>query len=166
MKKIALGLLVLSLSLVFSGCGSSKEKSANSSSTEQTTDKSTEDTSTKETETMKKVEAGLEEKGVEVEYYQEDVMFTREKSIDYDYFKLVFQFDSTTNELFLITLKLKGNIDGEKKDPLYYGVSSGRIVEKEYRNTDINALAEILESIGYSDKELVEFAWWYYNNNK
>ncbi|MBO0441650.1 hypothetical protein [Candidatus Enterococcus ikei] len=162
MKKIALGLLVLSLSLVFAGCGSSKEKSVNSSSTEQTT----ENTSVKKDKKMKEIQEDLEEKAVEINQYSEILSFTREKGIDYDYFELDFVISNKTNEVLESSLVLKGNVDGEKKETLHYDVSKGRLVESSYSNTDINALAEVLKSLDYSDKEILDFAQWYYQKNK
>ncbi|MEI5994023.1 hypothetical protein A5880_001581 [Enterococcus sp. 4G2_DIV0659] len=78
---------------------------------------------------------------------------------------MIFTINGQTNEVSDVDLKLKGNIDGEMKDDLSYEVSKGRMVEHSLFNTDIAALAEVLKSLDYSDKEILEFAQWYYNNN-
>ncbi|MCB5954013.1 hypothetical protein [Enterococcus sp. CWB-B31] len=166
MKKIGLFLLAMVTVLGFTGCGSSEEKDGAAVSTKQ----STEDKTANETKKMEAMQKDLEDKGVEIVFVNlEDygsvhhITFSREKSIDYDYFELDLVFDIESNEIFDIRLYLKGNIDGEKKDTLYYELSMGRIVEDPHLNTDINALAEVLESIDYSDQEMLEFAQWCYD---
>ncbi|WP_242586886.1 hypothetical protein [Candidatus Enterococcus ikei] len=84
--------------------------------------------------------------------------------MDYDYFEMTVIFVEEEAEIYQIRLTLKGNIDGKNKDDLIYKVNKGRIVESSGDNTDIDALAEVLKSIDCTDKELVEFAEWYYNN--
>ncbi|MCB5954014.1 hypothetical protein [Enterococcus sp. CWB-B31] len=163
MKKLALSLLVFGVFFGLSGCGTSTNEGTKETASSLVKE-STEDTVSKEDKNMKKMEEDLADKGVKFDYYDGYLWVTREKSIDYDYFEMIFKFSE--DEIFQITLGLKGNIDGNKKDDLYYEVSQGRIVESSIRDTDIDALAEVLESIGYSDKELLEFAQWYYENNK
>ncbi|WP_245186807.1 hypothetical protein [Enterococcus larvae] len=110
----------------------------------------------------------MEEEGVEILLQVEygDLTFTREKGIDNDYFELMFEFNGENEMISGATLQLKGNIDGKSKDILYYDVSSGRIVETTLLNSDIDELSEVLDSLGYSDKELVSFVQWYYETNK
>ncbi|MGM0124147.1 hypothetical protein IGI37_001521 [Enterococcus sp. AZ194] len=150
MKKIVFVLTIIGLSLSLTACGASGDKEA----------QSTESSLAEVNEKMKK---GLDEQGVEIKYTDSTgyVIMTREKSIDYDYFEMLF--DLKNNEM---TLELKGNIDGKMKPPLYYKVSKGRLVEDNDSNTDIRKLAEVLESLDYSDKEMLEFAQWYQSNNK
>ncbi|MBL1227988.1 hypothetical protein IW492_01930 [Enterococcus sp. BWB1-3] len=164
MKKMMLTILAVGLTIGLSACGSNGEKTS-ASTTEQSTKESTEDSSAKEDEKMRDMAEDLEEKGVSIEYneYGNFLTFKREKSIDYDYFLMRFEFDG--QEIFKVGLELKGNIDGQDKEPLYYSVSKGRIVEHSLDNTDINALAEVLESLDYSDQEMLEFAQWYHGNN-
>ncbi|MCB5954017.1 lipoprotein [Enterococcus sp. CWB-B31] len=164
MKKMMLTILAVGLTVGLSACGSNGEKTS-ASTTEQSTKESTEDSSAKEDEKMRDMAEDLEEKGVSIEYneYGNFLTFKREKSIDYDYFLMRFEFDG--QEIFKVGLELKGNIDGQDKESLYYSVSKGRIVEHSLDNTDINALAEVLESLDYSDQEMLEFAQWYHGNN-
>lgn len=117
---------------------------------------------------MKEMEKDLEEKGVEIDPngINDFVTFTREKGIDYDYFNLMFDIDSDPDEISNVLLQLKGNVSGKEKPTLYFDVSKGRIVESTVNNTNIKAIAKVLESLDYSDKEILEFAQWYYNNNK
>lgn len=161
MKKVILAVIVAGLALGLTACGSTEEKTGEAkSSVEQNSSKENEEAK------MKSIETGLDEKGVEVSLVEDFLYFTREKGIDYDYFEFIFIFSKEDNKIIEITLQLKGNIDGKKKDRLYYEVSKGRIVESStMSNTDIDALAEVLESLDYSDKDLVEFAQWYYDNN-
>ncbi|MCB5954021.1 hypothetical protein [Enterococcus sp. CWB-B31] len=160
MKKIGLFILAMVTVLSFAGCGSSEDKDGAAVSTKQ----STEDKAANKTKKMEAMQKDLEEKGVNITYYDGYLRLTRERGIDYEYFQMTFKFGS--KGLFEITLELKGNIDGEKKDLLYYEVSKSRIVESNLYNTDITKIAEVLESMDYSDKELLEFAQWYYENNK
>ncbi|WP_339102001.1 hypothetical protein [Candidatus Enterococcus clewellii] len=164
MKKVVLTLVTLGACLALTACGTSENKSTASSSTVE----STEDSSSKEDKKMEAMEEDLSEKGVEVEFGSDHsyVWFTREKSMDYDYFNLKFVFTSNPNEIFEIRLTLKGNIDGKDKDPLYFSVSKGRIVEKSGSDTDINKLADILEELDYSDQEILEFVQWYHDNKE
>ncbi|MBL1227972.1 hypothetical protein IW492_01850 [Enterococcus sp. BWB1-3] len=166
MKKIILGILTLGVMISLAACSSSEEKTNTSSSVKQLDESSTIDSAAEEEKKMKEVEEGLEARGVVVARYNGFLKLSREKGIDYDYFNMNFVISSKKNEIFEIILILKGNIDGEEKDGLYYRVSQNRIVEAPYSNTDITAMAEVLESLGYSDQELVEFALWYYENNK
>lgn len=161
MKKIKLSVVVLGLIMGLAGCGSSnntEEKSVSPSSVEQTI----EDTSAKTDQKMEKMKEDLEEKGVNISKGSY-LYFTREKGIDHDYFEMTFIFSS--NEILQVWLTLKGNIDGEEKEDLIYAVNKGRLVESSGDNTDIDALADLLNSLDYTDKELVEFAEWYNDNN-
>ncbi|MBO0441649.1 hypothetical protein [Candidatus Enterococcus ikei] len=162
MKKIVLSLLVVGVSMSLVGCDSNK--SSEEKSTDSSIEQTTEDTESKEAEKMSQMEEDLEEKGVTIKQYKNIMYFTREKGIDYDYFNMVFTFSSKVDEILHVRLTLKGNVDGKDKDDLVYRVNKDRLVESSGDNTDIDALAEILKSLDYSDKELVEFAWWYYNN--
>ncbi|MBL1227974.1 hypothetical protein IW492_01860 [Enterococcus sp. BWB1-3] len=169
MKKIILSFLVFGAVVSLAACNSSENKMEDSSTTvslETVTEDTSIEVETEKEDEMKKLEDSLGEESVEVIYDRGELTFTREKGVDCEYFKMTFLFSDSPLEIFDIELQLKGNIDGEKKDLLHFNVSNGRIVEKEYRATDIVALAEVLESIEYSDKELVEFAWWYFENNK
>ncbi|MCB5951828.1 hypothetical protein LI951_07105 [Enterococcus sp. BWT-B8] len=170
MKKIILSFLVFGAVVSLAACNSSEDKTDISSSTNETaitsTIESTEDSSSIEDKKMEDMAADLEEKGVKVARYSDFLKFTREKGIDYDYFDMTIIIDSKNKEILEITLTLKGNIDGKEKDSLYYRISQNRIVEAPYSNTDITAMAKVLESLGYSDQEFVEFALWYYENNK
>ncbi|MBL1227976.1 hypothetical protein IW492_01870 [Enterococcus sp. BWB1-3] len=159
MKKIWV-LCILSVAVIgLVGCGTvSNSTSGGKTSTEQK--------SNKEYEQM---EEELGEKGVEIELSKEysDLTLTREKSIDYDYFEMLFEFDGETKELYKVVLQLKGNIDGELKDRLFFEISKGRMVESTVNsNSNIDALAEVLDSLGYDDKKMLGFAQWYYYNNK
>ncbi|MBL1227979.1 hypothetical protein IW492_01885 [Enterococcus sp. BWB1-3] len=169
MKKIILSFLVFGAVVSLAACNSSEDKANILSSTKETsTIVSTVDSSAKEDEKMREMERDLEEKGVIFKVFGSHgyLYFNREKSIDYDYFEMRFLFSEKTDKIIRTILELKGNIDGEKKDLLYFDISQGRIVEAAYSNTNINELAEVLESLGYSDKEILEFAQWYYDNNK
>ncbi|WP_339102002.1 hypothetical protein [Candidatus Enterococcus clewellii] len=168
MKKIIFAVFVAVFTIGLSACGSNGGKTENTSvsTTKQSIKESTEDSSAKEEKKMEQMEKSLDEKNIKISYLDGYLYLTREKGIDYDYFKMVFKFDTSKNEIFEVGLELMGNIDGKKKDYLYYGVSNDRIVEKSYKNTDINAIAEVLEDMNYSDQELLEFAQWYYDNNK
>ncbi|WP_258379423.1 hypothetical protein [Enterococcus plantarum] len=117
---------------------------------------------------MKQMEEDLGEKGLEIRINSVNgkLIFTREKGIDYDYFEMTFDVRNDPDEIREIILDLKGNISGKSKDSLYYEVSKDRIVESSLDNTNIKAIAKVLESLDYSDKEILEFAQWYYNNNK
>ncbi|WP_239644601.1 hypothetical protein [Enterococcus crotali] len=117
---------------------------------------------------MKEMEEDLEEKGVEININSIDdsLYFTREKGIDYDYFDMTFDVLHDPDEIRNIMLRLKGNISGKDKDTLYYEVSKGRIVESSVDNTSINDMAKVLKSLDHSDKEILEFAQWYYNKNQ
>lgn len=117
---------------------------------------------------MKQMEEDLGEKGVEISInsVNDNLALTREKGIDYDYFEMTFDVRNDPDEIREIILDLKGNISGKSKDSLYYEVSKDRIVESSLDNTNIKAIAKVLESLDYSDKEILEFAQWYYNNNK
>jgi len=162
MKKITISVLTLTLLLGLSACGSIGDTS------KKETVVSTENSSTKKDKKMNQMEEDLEEKGVEISINSIDdiLYFKREKGIDYDYFEMVFDVRSDPDEVRDTRLRLKGNISGNKKDTLYYNVSKDRIVEHSSRNTSINDMAEVLKSLDYSDKEILEFAQWYYNNNK
>ncbi|MBL1227981.1 hypothetical protein IW492_01895 [Enterococcus sp. BWB1-3] len=163
MKKLALSLLVFGVFLGISGCGSNANEGGKISSN--SVEESTTDSSDKEDKKMEAMEEDLKEKGVSVRLAHTGYMyFNREKSVDYDYFEMIFKFSKS--KVFQVTLGLKGNIDGKKKDDLYYEVNQGRIVESSIYDSNINSLAEVLESIGYSDKEMLEFAQWYYDNSK
>lgn len=156
MKKIMLVCLLLGISMSFSACSSGQNDGDNkNSSVEQGSDQQ-----------MQEMEKKLEEEGVEfpksINYGI--VRLNRKKGVDYDYFEMVFNF--VKGEIFKITLQLKWDVDGENKDPLYYKVSNGRIVEDSTMNSDIDEFAEVLDSLGYSDKELVSFVQWYYETNK
>ncbi|MEI5990401.1 hypothetical protein A5881_001894 [Enterococcus termitis] len=164
MKKIILGVVVLGLTMSLAGCGSNK--SSEEKSTDSSIEQTTEDTSAKEAEKMNQLAENLEEQGVGVKSFGNYLSFTREKSIDYDYFKMTFVFASSERRVIQVRLTLKGNIDGEEKDDLIYKVDKGRMVESSGDNTDIDALAEVLKSIDCSDKDLVEFAQWYHYDNK
>ncbi|MBL1227983.1 hypothetical protein IW492_01905 [Enterococcus sp. BWB1-3] len=162
MKKIGLFLLAMVTVLGFTGCGSSEDKDGSAVSTKQ----STEDKTANETKKMEAMQKDLEDMGVEIRRNtaNQDIEFTREKGIDYDYFWLVFNFRDVS-EIREIRLQLKGSIDGEKKDTLYYEVKQGRMVESTVYNTDIDLLAETLESINYSDTDMIKFALWYNKSN-
>ncbi|MBL1227984.1 hypothetical protein IW492_01910 [Enterococcus sp. BWB1-3] len=166
MKKMMLTILAVGLTVGLSACGSNGEKTS-ASTTEQSTKESTEDSSAKEDEKMRDMAEDLEEKGVSfrINSVNDNLELTREKGIDYEYFKLNIDFRSNGGEIREIILQLRGNIDGEDKDMLFYDVKSGRIVESAAWNTDINAIADVLESLDYSDQELIEFAQWYHGNN-
>ncbi|MBL1227965.1 hypothetical protein IW492_01815 [Enterococcus sp. BWB1-3] len=164
MKKMMLTILAVGLTIGLSACGAEGSKTEKSSlTTEQSTKESTENSSAKEEKRMEEMKTNLDEKGVEIDYneYGDYWVFTREKSIDYDYFLMRFTFSE--NKVYKVGLELKGNIDGEAKDTLYYMVSKGRMTESPIDNTDIDALAEVLESIDYSDQEMLEFAQWCYD---
>ena len=161
MKKLLVGFLTIGIGLGIVGCGTSEETTTKSSSS---VEQSIEDSSSKEAEKMKKIEEKLSKEDVEVRTFGEDVVLTREKGIDYDYFEMTLGF-SDNGEILNNVLELKGNIDGEKKDSLFYKVKSGRMVESQGSNTDITALSEVLQSIDISDKELVKFGEWYYQEN-
>ncbi|MBL1227966.1 hypothetical protein IW492_01820 [Enterococcus sp. BWB1-3] len=163
MKKLALSLLVFGVFLGISGCGSNANEGGKISSN--SVEESTTDSSDKEDKKMEAMEEDLKENGVKISYHKKNLTFIREKGIDYDYFQLMIKFDSKSNEIYEMTLRLKGNIDGKEKDTLFYNESSGRIVESTAWNTDINAIAKTLESLNYSDKEILEFAHWYYEKN-
>ncbi|WP_339101999.1 hypothetical protein [Candidatus Enterococcus clewellii] len=158
MKKIVLLGLVVTIAVGLSAC-KSEGNNANdmNNSTEQVSNKDNE-----------KMEQDLDEKGVEIDISttRTDLTLTREKSTDYEYFELYIDFDGNTDKIFGITLDLKGSISGESKDRLYYQVSKGRIVEDSTLNSDIDELAEVLDSLGYSDKEMLEFSRWYYDTNE
>ncbi|MEI5990399.1 hypothetical protein A5881_001892 [Enterococcus termitis] len=162
MKKIVISVLTLTLLLGLSACAST------GNTTKKETDVSTEDYSTKKDKQMKQMEEDLEEKGVEIDPngINDFVTLTREKGIDYDYFNLMFDIVNDPDEIRNVLLQLKGNVSGKEKPTLYFDVSKGRIVESTVSNTDIKAIAKVLESLDYSDKEILEFAQWYYNNNK
>ncbi|MCB5951823.1 hypothetical protein LI951_07080 [Enterococcus sp. BWT-B8] len=163
MKKIGLFLLAVVTVLSFAGCGSSEDGAAVS------TKQSTEDKTANETKKMEAMQKDLEDKGVEFSLSSSYgyLYFNREKSLDYDYFEMRFVFNNDTDEVYEVELVQKGNIDGKEKDTQYYDISSGRIVESSViSDSDISNVAEVLESIDYSDKELLEFAKWYYENNK
>ncbi|MBL1227987.1 hypothetical protein IW492_01925 [Enterococcus sp. BWB1-3] len=165
MKKIGLFLLAMVTVLGFTGCGSSEDKDGAAVSTKQ----STEDKAVNETKKMEAMQKDLEDKGVEFSLSSSYgyLYFNREKSLDYDYFEMRFVFNNDTDEVYEVELVQKGNIDGKEKDTQYYDISSGRIVESSViSDSDISNVAEVLESIDYSDKELLEFAKWYYENNK
>lgn len=162
MKKIIISVFTLTLFLGLSACGSTGK------ATKKETAVSTEDSSTKKDKKMTKMEEELGEKGVEIRINSIDdsLVLTREKGIDYSYFQMKFDVLHDPDEIRNILLKLKGNISGEEKDTLYYKVSKDRIVENTVQNTNIKDIAKVLESLDYSDKEILEFAQWYYNNNK
>ncbi|MBL1227970.1 hypothetical protein IW492_01840 [Enterococcus sp. BWB1-3] len=170
MKKIMLGFLTLGLMIGLAACNSSGGKTSAPSSVNETSETSTVDSvknsSAIKDDNMEQLEKKLLDRGVEVRYNKVYLYLNREKGIDYEYFEMAFQFDTKANEIYEITLQLRGNIDGEDKDTLFYDVKTGRIVESTAWNTDISAIAEVLESLGCSDQELVEFAQWYYENNK
>ncbi|WP_339101998.1 hypothetical protein [Candidatus Enterococcus clewellii] len=159
MKKVILLGLVVTIAVGLSAC-KSEGNNANDKNN------STEQVSNKDNE---KMEQDLDEKGVEIKYsdYAGDVTMTREKSIDYDYFELLFEFKESNNETYKVVLELKGKISGEKQDRLFYEIKKKKLVESTIdSNSDIDKLAEVLDSLGYSDQELLEFAQWYYDNNK
>lgn len=161
MRKLLLGAITIGVLMNLSACNLNKdteEKSVSPSSVEQTI----EDTSAKTDQKMEKMKEDLEEKGVNISKGSY-LYFTREKGIDHDYFEMTFIFSS--NEILQVWLTLKGNIDGEEKEDLIYAVNKGRLVESSGDNTDIDALADVLNSLDYTDKELVEFAEWYNDNN-
>ncbi|MBO0467864.1 hypothetical protein JZO73_10010 [Enterococcus plantarum] len=162
MKKIVISVLTLTALLGLSACGSTEK------TPKKKTAVSTEDSSTKKDKQMKQMEEDLEEKGVEININSIDdsLYFIREKGIDYDYFDMTFDVLHDPDEIRNIMLRLKGNISGKDKDTLYYEVSKGRIVESSVDNTSINDMAKVLKSLDYSDKEILEFAQWYYNKNQ
>ncbi|WP_339102000.1 hypothetical protein [Candidatus Enterococcus clewellii] len=170
MKKVALTLVTIGACLTLVACGSNGNKTEKSSAStnEQSTKESTEDSATKEEEKMSKMEKDLSDKGIDymLSSTYGYLYFTREKGIDSDCFQMRFMFSEKADEVMEVQLELKGNIDGKKKDLLYYDVNKNRIVESSYMNTDINSLADVLDSIGYSDEEILEFANWYWNSNK
>ncbi|PZL69937.1 hypothetical protein CI088_16955 [Enterococcus plantarum] len=157
-----ISVLTVTALLGLSACGSTEK------TPKKETAVSTEDSSTKKDKQMKQMEEDLGEKGLEIRINSVNgkLIFTREKGIDYDYFEMTFDVRNDPDEIREIILDLKGNISGKSKDSLYYEVSKDRIVESSLDNTNIKAIAKVLESLDYSDKEILEFAQWYYNNNK
>jgi len=143
MKRIIILVLTLTSILGLSACGSTGDTSKKETAI------STEDSSIKKDKKMNQMKEDLEE-----------------KEIDDDYFKMTFDVRNDPDEVRKIILELNGNISGKSKEPLYYEVSKGRIVESSLDNTSINDMAKVLKSLDYSDKEILEFAQWYYNNNK
>nr|OTP50363.1 hypothetical protein A5881_001787 [Enterococcus termitis] len=141
MKKIIISVLTITALLGLSACGSTGNTS------KQETAVSTEDSSTKKDKKMKEMEEALGEKGVEIRInsVNGNLVFTREKGIDYDYFKMTFDVRNDPDEVRKIILELKGNISGKSKDSLYYEVSKGRIVESSLDNTNINEMARVLK---------------------
>ncbi|MBP1045092.1 hypothetical protein I6N96_02290 [Enterococcus sp. BWM-S5] len=164
MKKIFFGVTIISLSMLLASCGQT-EKNEETQTASSTIIQNTEVSSVEISNEEQELEEKLEEKGVEIRRVGNFIELTREKSIDYDYFTMDFVMSSNTSEVLQIQLVLRGNIDGEDKDALHYRVSSGRIVEFSGRNTDIQALAELLESLDCSDQELLKLVVWYYDNN-
>ncbi|MBL1227973.1 hypothetical protein IW492_01855 [Enterococcus sp. BWB1-3] len=166
MKKLVLTLLVFGIFFGLSGCGATANDDGKTSSS--SVKESTVNSSDEEDKEMEAMEVELKEQGVEMRISKRlgGLILSREKSIDYDYFEMSFYFNSKTEDFVYIMLELKGNIDGKKKDLLYYDESGGRLVEEDSRNTDITKIAEVLESLNYSDQEMLEFAQWYYENNK
>lgn len=162
MKKIVISIVTLTALLGLSACGSTGNTSKKETAV------SPESSSTEKDKKMTQMEEDLGEKGVEIDInsVNDDLAFTREKGIDYDYFEMTFDVRNDPDEIREIILDLKGNISGKSKDSLYYEVSTDRIVESSLYNTNINDMAKVLKSLDYSDKEILEFAQWYYNNNK
>lgn len=105
----------------------------------------------------------MEDNGIEVDTYgSTSVEFVGEKNVDHDYFRLKIGYSSDEPYDADLSFEQYASYD----DTLRFSIKNGRMVEYYLEErSDFDKLRTVLDSIGYSDKELIKFTGWYLEQN-